>query len=184
MTAIKLKYSADVLGHLEELGVKEHNLSYHTMQEISDFFLKLRGATANHLTTFIESHINVLKINEIKILHGEASQLQVTAINLECSQPSPDAMDLGRISFENSSNSKYCKHGGSNQAKQRRHSKTGTNFRFPSDALAILNQWWIDHQQDPYPTPEEKLYLAKSAKLTRAQVTYWFIYKRNKCRGR
>ena len=47
-----------------------------------------------------------------------------------------------------------------------------------SKTLDILNQWFDEHSDKPYPTKKEKEELAKRCKMTVKQVSTWFNNKR------
>jgi len=48
----------------------------------------------------------------------------------------------------------------------------------PKEASKILSQWFFEHLNDPYPSEEEKSYLAAAGGLTITQVNHWFGNKR------
>ena len=53
--------------------------------------------------------------------------------------------------------------------------------KFLSDkATDILNEWYDEHQNNPYPLQEEKERLAKLADVTVKQVSAWFSNRRNR----
>lgn len=47
-------------------------------------------------------------------------------------------------------------------------------------AVGIMNEWFEDHLNNPYPTSEEKERLAALGKITVKQVTAWFSNRRNR----
>ena len=47
-----------------------------------------------------------------------------------------------------------------------------------SKTLDVLNQWFDEHSDKPYPTKKEKEELAKRSKMTVKQVSTWFNNKR------
>ena len=48
------------------------------------------------------------------------------------------------------------------------------------EAVKALHQWYNDHKEHPYPTPEEKKRLALENNLKVSQVTCWFSNSRNR----
>lgn len=47
-------------------------------------------------------------------------------------------------------------------------------------AVEIMNDWFMDHINNPYPQPVEKEQLAKLGGITVKQVTAWFSNRRNR----
>jgi hypothetical protein len=65
----------------------------------------------------------------------------------------------------------------------------------PPEVKQILQQWYIEHASNPYPTDEEKIALLKKTGLTRKTLDNWFVNTRirskahgitkgNKCRSK
>ncbi|CAF1110670.1 unnamed protein product [Brachionus calyciflorus] len=50
----------------------------------------------------------------------------------------------------------------------------------PDLAVDIMNDWFEDHINNPYPTLEEKEKMARQAGITVKQVTAWFSNRRNR----
>jgi hypothetical protein len=50
----------------------------------------------------------------------------------------------------------------------------------PCKSVALLNNWYQQHEHNPYPTDKDKTQLASAAGLTHAQVKAWFANKRNR----
>ena len=50
----------------------------------------------------------------------------------------------------------------------------------PDNAVDIMNEWFDDHINNPYPTIEEKEKIAKKGGITVKQVTAWFSNRRNR----
>ena len=48
------------------------------------------------------------------------------------------------------------------------------------EAVDLLNEWFEDHLNNPYPQPEEKERLARQGGITVKQVTAWFSNRRNR----
>lgn len=48
------------------------------------------------------------------------------------------------------------------------------------DAVEIMNDWFDDHINNPYPTQEEKERMAYNGNITVKQVTAWFSNRRNR----
>ena len=53
-------------------------------------------------------------------------------------------------------------------------------IKLPKSAKNILNEWYINNQDDPYPTPEQKMKLAEESQISLKQVNNWFINMRGK----
>ncbi|XP_069106617.1 uncharacterized protein [Argopecten irradians] len=49
-----------------------------------------------------------------------------------------------------------------------------------SEARQILNQWYENHAENPYPSEDEKVMLSQTARITLAQVRSWFANKRSR----
>ncbi|ORX61495.1 Homeodomain-like protein [Hesseltinella vesiculosa] len=60
-----------------------------------------------------------------------------------------------------------------NGAKRRRGN-------LPKAVTAILREWLAEHKKHPYPTEDEKDYLAKRTGLTLNQISNWFINARRR----
>lgn len=52
----------------------------------------------------------------------------------------------------------------------------------PQRALEVLNKWWDEHEEEPYPTEDEKSMLASAANLTLTQVNNWMSNRRVRSR--
>ncbi|KAI8060330.1 hypothetical protein BC940DRAFT_337616 [Gongronella butleri] len=50
----------------------------------------------------------------------------------------------------------------------------------PKHTTNMLRQWLMDHKQHPYPTEDEKLWLAEKTNLTVNQISNWFINARRR----
>jgi len=48
------------------------------------------------------------------------------------------------------------------------------------EAVEIMNNWFEDHVNNPYPQPEEKERMALAGNITVKQVTAWFSNRRNR----
>ncbi|XP_060069130.1 uncharacterized protein LOC132549232 [Ylistrum balloti] len=49
-----------------------------------------------------------------------------------------------------------------------------------TEARQILNQWYENHSENPYPSEDEKVILSQTANITLAQVRSWFANKRSR----
>ncbi|EDO19311.1 hypothetical protein Kpol_1036p56 [Vanderwaltozyma polyspora DSM 70294] len=56
----------------------------------------------------------------------------------------------------------------------------GKRSNLPKNSVQILNQWLLNHLQNPYPTPQEKKELLKQTGLTKIQLSNWFINVRRR----
>ena len=65
----------------------------------------------------------------------------------------------------------------SNLAKELKKSR---KHQLSEQAVDIMNEWFEDHLNNPYPQPEEKERLAKLGNITVKQVTAWFSNRRNR----
>jgi len=52
--------------------------------------------------------------------------------------------------------------------------------QLPEEAVDIMNEWFTEHINNPYPTQIEKERLADECKITIKQVTAWFSNRRNR----
>lgn len=59
--------------------------------------------------------------------------------------------------------------------KRRRHNEPLNNA-----ALSVMNEWYEEHAENPYPTKAEKDDIAKRGGISLAQVKSWFANKRNR----
>lgn len=62
--------------------------------------------------------------------------------------------------------------------KSPKQSTKGKNDRKPLDNESILEEWFEEHSEKPYPTKKEKEELAKCCNITVKQITTWFNNKR------
>lgn len=51
---------------------------------------------------------------------------------------------------------------------------------FPKFAKKILEEWFKNHQNDPYPSEEDKIVLASMTNLTQRQINNWFCNYRGR----
>ena len=58
--------------------------------------------------------------------------------------------------------------------------KKSRKHQLSEQAVDIMNEWFEDHLNNPYPQPEEKERLAKLGNITVKQVTAWFSNRRNR----
>ena len=58
--------------------------------------------------------------------------------------------------------------------------KYSRKHQLPDQALSILNEWFDDHVNNPYPTLEEKEKLASKGDISVKQVNAWFSNRRNR----
>jgi hypothetical protein len=63
----------------------------------------------------------------------------------------------------------------SSENKRRRHNEPLSN-----KALQVMNEWYEQHLENPYPTKAEKEDLAKRGGITLGQVKSWYANKRNR----
>jgi len=54
------------------------------------------------------------------------------------------------------------------------------HMKHPSESTLLLDQWFRSHISCPYPSEQEKEWLAKLTGLTGLQVNYWFINARKR----
>lgn len=90
------------------------------------------------------------------------------SLNSSNTQLSPIRSDNSEVSFSNYNfyqNTRKC-----NTRKQ----------QLPDHAVDIMNDWFTDHINNPYPTLEDKERLAKEGSITVKQVTAWFSNRRNR----
>jgi hypothetical protein len=69
------------------------------------------------------------------------------------------------------------------QPKQQRMPKNASvsrTFQLPDLAVDIMNEWFDDHLNNPYPQLVEKENMAKRGGITVKQVTAWFSNRRNR----
>ena len=58
--------------------------------------------------------------------------------------------------------------------------KVSRKHQLPDEAVDILNEWFDNHLNTPYPQIEEKERLAKAGNITVKQVNAWFSNRRNR----
>lgn len=184
VTATKEYYLSQALQRLNELANKEENLSFTTLHEIGDFFKKLRATMASQLIDYIESQLKLLNVQEIR-----AKNDSVLTLNRGFLTPPVQRRSSSEQGSLQDPDIQYQLESTPHALNRARRSggllkKQLSSFRYSKQAIAILTQWWVDHQHDPYPTHEEKQFLVSKTKLRIEQVSYWFIYQRKKCRNR
>lgn len=66
--------------------------------------------------------------------------------------------------------------------KENKASKSNNSRKqlLPDFAVDLMNEWFEDHINNPYPTLEEKEKMAKQGGITIKQVTAWFSNRRNR----
>lgn len=42
--------------------------------------------------------------------------------------------------------------------------------------MAVLNKWYEDHKEDPFPNAEEKFILGEQTRLTYDQISNWYLF--------
>ncbi len=57
----------------------------------------------------------------------------------------------------------------------------GKRKNFAKDSIHFLNEWFKTHEDRPYPTKEEKDFLASKTCLSARQISNWFVNKRQRC---
>ncbi|KAL9650301.1 hypothetical protein ABK040_014955 [Willaertia magna] len=55
-----------------------------------------------------------------------------------------------------------------------------TNRRLPPEAKKVLENWFLEHWTNPYPSNQEKEDLCEQTQLTLTQINNWFINKRGR----
>ncbi len=60
------------------------------------------------------------------------------------------------------------------------YDKYSRKHQLPDRAVDIMNEWFDDHINNPYPTMEQKEKLARLGRITVKQVTAWFSNRRNR----
>ncbi|KAJ5359394.1 uncharacterized protein N7496_011807 [Penicillium cataractarum] len=60
------------------------------------------------------------------------------------------------------------------------HTRSKSHPRLPSDAVKALRSWLYQHQEFPYPNPEERVQLEQQTGLTKNQVLNWFANARRR----
>ena len=60
------------------------------------------------------------------------------------------------------------------------HRMTGKRSNLPKETVKILNDWLVQHLNNPYPTPAEKNELLRQTGLTKIQLSNWFINVRRR----
>ena len=58
--------------------------------------------------------------------------------------------------------------------KERKAKGIRKNHRLPDEAKVVFEKWLDEHQDNPYPTEEEKGELVEETGLKKSQVEYWF----------
>lgn len=62
------------------------------------------------------------------------------------------------------------------------HTRARSHPRLPLDAVKALRSWLYQHQEFPYPNPEERVQLEQQTGLTKNQVLNWFANARRRRR--
>lgn len=62
----------------------------------------------------------------------------------------------------------------------RKRKRTKRCKRLPPAAVAVLDDWFVKHRANPYPTPLEKAALVSTSSLTLKQVDTWFANARQR----
>ncbi|CAB4254265.1 similar to Saccharomyces cerevisiae YGL096W TOS8 Homeodomain- containing protein and putative transcription factor found associated with chromatin [Maudiozyma barnettii] len=64
--------------------------------------------------------------------------------------------------------------------EKKSHRMTGKRSNLPKETVKILNNWLVNHLNNPYPTPAEKNVLLSQTGLTKIQLSNWFINVRRR----
>jgi len=59
-------------------------------------------------------------------------------------------------------------------------SKERKRLKLPEAATKVLNAWFVENNNNPYPDDDEKKKLMDATGLTRTQVNNWFSYARRR----
>ncbi|KAH8422395.1 homeobox domain-containing protein [Aspergillus melleus] len=119
---------------------------------------------------------------------GQLNQTRPHGVNAETfyrgsfQDPSPSARDSASMG---SSQSVYAEPAHGSRAQSAASSRASshqekTSQRLPNPAVKILNAWLSQHQQDPYPTSQEKHELEEQTGLSKIQITNWFTNARRR----
>lgn len=65
-------------------------------------------------------------------------------------------------------------------SNKQKSNRTNRKQLLTEDAVELMNEWFEDHINNPYPQPEEKERLALLGGITVKQVTAWFSNRRNR----
>jgi hypothetical protein len=61
-----------------------------------------------------------------------------------------------------------------------RTTATKASKQLPEQAIALMNAWYIAHEDNPYPNRNDLDYLATNGGIKESQVKAWFSNKRNR----
>ncbi|CAL9736899.1 hypothetical protein MOSE0_K10242 [Monosporozyma servazzii] len=80
----------------------------------------------------------------------------------------------------NSNNNNSNNNSNSNNNNNNKITKKQYRYTLPKRCVSILNEWLMDHLNNPYPTAQEKTDLLIKTGLTKIQLSNWFINQRRR----
>ena len=100
----------------------------------------------------------------------------------EITDHSPDAMEQQGQVTEGHSGKQQKGNKKRRQKNKENENKSSRNLN--RHAVILLNEWFMNHLDNPYPSDLEKAELASRGGLTKKQVRYWFAHKRSRSKKR
>lgn len=185
---------SEIFQGLEE---KSEEIYYISMKDLQIYFDQIRDVLNLRINQFINNQVEALKLNElinkeIKSPPGVSSNSNSNQANSQASNEtnsanyrrSPQNSNSNQLGEMESSN--FGSSFGSQEMKNKAdnlkttHSEPTQSHKFPRYASRVLNQWLLDHLEDPFPTAEEKMLLSAKTKISLRQVTNWFVNHRSR----
>ncbi|KAK1149704.1 hypothetical protein N8T08_005257 [Aspergillus melleus] len=119
---------------------------------------------------------------------GQLNQTRPHGVNAETfyrgsfQDPSPSARDSASMGSSQSFHADPAHGSRAQSAASSRASsyQEKASQRLPNPAVKILNAWLSQHQQDPYPTGQEKHELEEQTGLSKTQIANWFTNARRR----
>lgn len=168
-----------------------YNYPYYTPYTYNSNF-SLNNSSNNYQNTNLSNNSSINYFNSTNYDYLGDSYLDFSSINLDSS---PDSSLSSPIPCSiNNSKSPVVKHCNQNPINEQispiinsngpvksKSKKTVSKKSLLSEqAVDIMNAWYDEHLNNPYPTIEEKERLANLGGITVKQVTAWFSNRRNR----
>ncbi len=118
--------------------------------------------------------------------YGDSSFLTVSTNSFSSFSNASSSNDSGGNSIVDTSYdqaqdyTKYTSESKVSSVPRQRACKKIRKQMLSDDAVDIMNAWFDDHVNNPYPQLEEKERMASAGKITVKQVTAWFSNRRNR----
>ena len=154
----------ELFGTYKATLVSKEYIKVSSFSDFTSSVNKLRKIALKKADTFLQETIQNIRLEAIgqQINEEEASPTTTNNSN--------------NMTLEQTGSSKPSYH--ISNKKSGKNEKMSKKRTLGEKSVKILNQWFYDHLEDPYPSRIEKTELSQRTGLRIKQVTGWFINKR------